>query len=212
MSTAHARFLGRAGQAGISLVVTLLLLLAVTLIGIAAINNNNLQVKMAVNNAESNLSFQSAESAIQLAEKWLAQQTTRPAALDTACTSSPCDTAAPVWKDGVYTPVLPPATPTNYSYLTLSWWTASTSPARNYVTNYTDANTVALTSTRTLPSGVVVYQTPLYVIEELRSLNSELGNDGTPEYTMWYYRITALGYGAQSQSATLVQTIYAKRF
>lgn len=208
MNAPHTSLARRGAQAGISLVVTLLLLLALTLIGIAAINNNNLQVKMAVNNAESNLSFQNAESAVQLAEKWLAQQTTRPAALDTACSTAPCDTAAAVWKDGVYTPVLPGTK----SYLNPAWWTASTSPARDYVTNYTDANTTLLSSTRTLPGSVVVYSTPRYIIEELRSLTSELGNDGTPEYTMWYYRITALGYGAQQQSTTMIQTIYAKRF
>lgn len=58
-------------QSGIALIVALLLLVIISLIGLAAVRGTIMQQKMASNMYDRELSFQSAEAALRVAEKQL---------------------------------------------------------------------------------------------------------------------------------------------
>ena len=58
-------------QRGAILIVSLLLLLVMTLIGVTAVSTTTLQEKMAGNNRQRQLAFQAAGAALRDAETWL---------------------------------------------------------------------------------------------------------------------------------------------
>ena len=59
---------GRGAQRGVALVVSLVLLLVATLIGLASVRGTNLQERMSSNMYDRSLAFQRAESALRAAE------------------------------------------------------------------------------------------------------------------------------------------------
>jgi len=67
--------IGNHSQQGVVLVVSLVILLVMTLIGISAMKVTGLEEKMAGNSRNMNLAFQAAESALREAEKALATGT-----------------------------------------------------------------------------------------------------------------------------------------
>ena len=85
------------GQRGTALVMTLVILLLLTMLGITAINTSTLEERMAGNTKDQNLSFQAAETALRAAEIWV-QSTT-------AATQLAVNNA-----NGIYTPADPALT------------------------------------------------------------------------------------------------------
>ena len=69
-------------QRGTALVMTLVILLLLTMLGITAINTSTLEERMAGNTKDQNLSFQAAETALRAAETWV-QSTIVATALNT---------------------------------------------------------------------------------------------------------------------------------
>ena len=69
-------------QRGTALVMTLVILLLLTMLGITAINTSTLEERMAGNTKDQNLSFQAAETALRAAENWV-QSTTAATQLNT---------------------------------------------------------------------------------------------------------------------------------
>ena len=69
-------------QRGTALVMTLVILLLLTMLGITAINTSTLEERMAGNTKDQNLSFQAAETALRAAENWV-QSTTVATQLNT---------------------------------------------------------------------------------------------------------------------------------
>jgi type IV pilus assembly protein PilX len=63
---------------GMALVVSLVLLLSLTLLGLAAIQNTTLQERMAGNMRSENIALQAAETALRGGEAWLSTLTTVP--------------------------------------------------------------------------------------------------------------------------------------
>ena len=69
-------------QRGTALVMTLVILLLLTMLGITAINTSTLEERMAGNTKDQNLSFQAAETVLRAAEAWV-QSTTAATQLTT---------------------------------------------------------------------------------------------------------------------------------
>lgn len=65
-------------QRGAALIVALVMLLAMTLLGVTAVRNTTLQERMAGNLRDSNLSFQAAERALREGEEFLRNPTIPP--------------------------------------------------------------------------------------------------------------------------------------
>ena len=78
-------------QAGASLVVVMILLLVMTLLGLAVLRGTLLQERMSSNLLDRSLSFQSAEAALREGEA-LAQAQLVPPAVGSGCAAGVCDT------------------------------------------------------------------------------------------------------------------------
>lgn len=80
-------------QRGSVLVVSLMILVLLTLIGITAMGNTTLEEKMAGNSRDRQLAFQAAESALLANEDWLEPLTVDPidASAGEGCSSPPCN-------------------------------------------------------------------------------------------------------------------------
>ena len=72
-------------QRGTALVMTLVILLLLTMLGITAINTSTLEERMAGNTKDQNLSFQAAETALRAAEAWVTSTTTAAACARSGC-------------------------------------------------------------------------------------------------------------------------------
>ena len=89
-------------QSGASLVVVLILLLVMTLLGLAALRGTLLQERMSANLLDRNLNFQAAEAALREGED-LAQAQAAPPATGSGCVDGMCESPDPAalerWKD-----------------------------------------------------------------------------------------------------------------
>ena len=79
-------------QGGSALVISLIVLLIVTVFGLAAMQSSILQVKLSTSAKERNRVFAAAESALRVAEQRLVQQTPGFDDLHSLCTGSTCFT------------------------------------------------------------------------------------------------------------------------
>ena len=91
----------KSSQHGAALVVSLIILLIMTLLGVAALNTTMLEEKMAGNAKNYNISFQAAEAGLRAGENYVASQNI--AQFQDNCTDGFCSYAtgseAPRWKD-----------------------------------------------------------------------------------------------------------------
>ena len=76
-------------QSGVSLVVSLLILLIATLIGTSTLKNTQLEEKMSSNIQNKTTAFQAAESALRAGEVWVLTLNTQPLPVST-CSAHPC--------------------------------------------------------------------------------------------------------------------------
>lgn len=173
-------------QQGSVLVVSLLILLVMTLLGVTAMTTSRLEEKMAINTRQYNLAFQASESALRDGEADLT--TNAPQNFSTTCGGGLCL----------------PATNGNPAWVSTSW--TSGANARRYG-QYT--GTPALTEIPTTPTN---FQ-PLYIIEKLPLQPtqgngiSQLGNYGS-NIPIQYYRVTSYGSGADGTGAVMLQSVF----
>lgn len=98
-------------QNGAALMVSLMILLVLTLIGVTSMQSTILEEKMAGNMRDKNLAFNAAESALREGENWVAPMTSIPEPVD-SCSPAPCT----LWNPGI----LPDLSDQNHS-----WWTGN---------------------------------------------------------------------------------------
>ena len=226
-------------QSGVVLVISLIMLLALTLIGITGSSVSGLEEKMAANNKDVNLAFQAAEATLRDVEANLSTATLydTPGMKMYAMRTAPAADAAQ-------------GTAGLYSFLGTYVAPATSVPAKNPVPGYGTTAPVPYTST-TCPSPKTftpdycvdwdattntryapypartgnpdltgVAKQPVYIIEELSSINAGAGSTsggslgGGSDYSpiqsaqaeIWF-RITAHGWGSNTTSVATVQTI-----
>jgi len=94
-------------QRGATLMISLMILLVMTLIGVTSMGTSNLEEKMAGNDRDLNLAFQSAEAALRQAENYLMNDIASTAAFNGgtaglyALGSNPDITAAATWASSI---------------------------------------------------------------------------------------------------------------
>ena len=191
-------------QRGAVLIVSLVMLLLLTFIGVAAMNTANTQEKMVGNLQDQQVAFEMAELALQEAETWMQGLLSVP---DASTDPSPGDGL--VWARG--------ETSAKVGITGTNWWEYATDA--NFWT--AEGNNVSL-NTALKRAGInddswLVYQEPQYVIEELQSTSGVGGggsatigiSDGTINST--FYRVVARGMGGRQDTVVLLETIYAKQ-
>lgn len=172
-------------QKGAALIISLLILLVMTLIGITAVSTTSLEEKMAGNTRDLNLAFQAAESGLRDGDGDVLGLLTPPVAVSNCasnCGNTFFDTTA-----------IP-----DFLTLTEAQWVAW---GRQYGTAIIDITGVA--------------EDPLYILEERGFVEDGLkvGTLVSSAVTGTnLYRATSRGRGASVNTEVIVQSTYAKRF
>lgn len=173
-------------QQGFVLIVALVLLLVLTLLGLAASQSTSLEERMAGNERNQNLAFQAAEAGLRAGQYCLTHN------LPACTTYSNANTGG----NGAY--LFNPAN-TVTLWTQPGFWTTTG--------NYLQYDTIAGQSMQQVAAQ------PKFIIEKLPAVPSPGGGlgasgygAGTPLIQRW--RITSLGTGGDSSSTVMLQEIY----
>lgn len=171
-------------EAGAALIVSLVILVLMTLLGLSSIRTSSLEEKMSTNLRDQELAFQAAEIALRDAEKRISVLANEPIATQDGS------------NENVWTTNAPDATPTNAT----PWWIE-----RN--DSWWEANGVASVNVANVATS------PRYIIEKLVfDKDTEAQGTGSPVDGQIYYRITARGTGGSNQARVLLQSTVVKRY
>jgi type IV pilus assembly protein PilX len=186
----------RRHQRGLSLVTTMVLMLATLGLGIAVMGVNAMEERMIANTKDRDLALQAAEAALRDGEQDVANNVTPATPFSNACASGLC--TPPSQRDSLGALA---SLPVDDSRLGFDW--AVTDTTRRYG-QYTGA--------APFPS---VAQQPRYVIEKFSYLGTPAGESvvlgAEPVAPGVGYRITARGVGARPETVVVLQSIYATR-
>jgi len=177
-------------QRGAALFVSLVFLVILTLLGVAAFQSATLQEKMTGNLRDQSVAFQSAEAALRDGESVVAAALNIASPADYACTGGLC---RPTFCDSGGT-----CTPTAAG--TPQWQNVSWAPSS--------------TTTVMISSGITgVAQQPRYMIEKM---NSFVPDGGSQKVTITSnlvtpFRVTAVGWGSNVLSRSTLQSVYLKQ-
>ncbi|MCF6252213.1 MAG: PilX N-terminal domain-containing pilus assembly protein [Methylococcaceae bacterium] len=169
-------------QSGAVLVISLIMLLLLTLIGVTGTQVSSMEEKMAGNFKDQNMAFQAAESGLRAGETWVAVQGIRPVPNNTGSTQ--------VWTlDSAAT-----ATTNNWwEERNATWWSSN---AVQFAATLSDV--------KTKPYYLIEQQ---YFDKD--SLTIGMSNDNSGRVL---YRVTAKGTGGSDSTRALLQSTYSKRF
>ncbi len=191
-----ARSSAGARQRGISLVTTLVLMLATLGLGVAVMGVNVMEERMIANTKDRDLALQAAEAALRDAEQDVASNVSPATGFTDVCTSGLC--TPPSQRDGLGSLA---SLPVDDARLGFDWTVDA--KVRRYG-QYTGG--------AQFPS---VAEQPRYVIEKFSFLGTPAGESvvlGTePVAPGVGYRITARAVGARPETVVVLQSIYATR-
>jgi len=176
-------------QRGFVLIVALVLLLILTILGLAAAQSTSLEERMAGNARNRDMAFQAAEAGLRAAESCLNTGLA-------ICTSFSNNTAG----NYLFDPNNPPP-PSNFNtplWAVNGFW--------NNPANVLSYNTITGLN---LPQVAVQ---PEIIIEQLPAIAAPGGNIGQQQFgggtpMIQNYRITVLGYGGDSSATAMLQVI-----
>lgn len=179
-------------QRGAVLVLSLLILLVMTVLGIASMGTTTLQERMANNNRQQQVAFQAAEAALRSAETYLATTITNVAALNVNFNN-----ATPV--AGLYAERAPMTG-------------VATHPMPGSFSIHDDSDWLAAGNAVAVNSVTSVTQRPRYVIQYVGRVGPP-PSDYTgkkPDIRPYAFRVTAIGWGegAAPTARYLVQSSY----
>lgn len=173
-------------QRGMALIISLIILLLMTIIGLAAMRTSLMEEKMAANSRDQALAFQASEIGLRDQERWLMSQTLEPLPTD--------DGSNGIWNPDSVDPVLNNA---------ISWWQE---PNRNIT--WWNANGRAygqnITNVKSPPQSIIEFHQ--YISDDL------VMGDGNTDAGRVFYRITTRGTGGSDQARILLQSTVAKRY
>lgn len=200
---------------GMALIVSLILLLSLTLLALASIQNTSLEERMAGNSRAENLALNAAETAVRAAEAWLSGLTAFPEAVDPPGNNQ-------VWQAGQPDSSVGPdtVTPTDLRDPLKRWfleWDATVwqganrgVPVASVVGNELVYATIG-TEEQALNSALTV---PRYVIEENGYDRDSLvvGQQRDLPSNRIRYQITARGVDAGGRAEVLLSSTFRRRF
>lgn len=172
------KVIGINAQKGAVLIISLLILVLMTIIGVTAMQGTTLQEKMTGNLRDSNLAFQYAETALRAGELYLQGSGTK------LFTNS----------GGLYLPTPAAQDPWKPRWLLVDW--SNSTAVKAYSGNlgsYVSANPKYIIEDLGLSSSS----------NDFTTLKSQL-----PPPESRYYRVTSRATGGSSQAVVMLQTIY----
>lgn len=174
----------RTTQNGAVLIVSLLMLLIMTIIGVAGMSSTVLEEKMANNNRQKHIAFQSASSALREAELWMITNVTTLTELETQFSGTPNEL----------------------------YWSRRLTPASNMrlspITDVLDRNSWAVGNSAIPPSTLVsgTENPPRYLIEYVGRIGEVPLDYTNPDNREYAFRITAIGWGMDNTTTYVVQS------
>lgn len=174
-------------QSGVVLFISLVMLLILTLLGMSSVQNTSLQLLMSRNARDAELAFQSAETAILLAEEYV----------ETLTNTVPFESAN---TDGRYDAV-------NDGNVDLAAfdWTTSASNARGFQTI-----PAIITGVASQPKYFIEFWRTVVSDEDRLNLDN-IGQDTGSGRTQ-VFRVTAQGTGGTAAAKVIIRTTYGKKF
>ncbi|MEO6897423.1 MAG: pilus assembly protein [Caldimonas sp.] len=183
-------------QHGLSLITTMVLMLATLSLGVAVMGVNAMEERMIAGTKDRDLALQAAEAALRDGEQDVATNVNPATAFTDTCTSGLC--TPPSQRSGLGSLA---SLPVSDPLLGFDWSAAAM--VRQYG-QYTGA-----------PQFPSVAQQPQYVIEKFSFLGTPAGESvvlgSEPVAPGVGYRITARGVGARPETVVVLQSIYATR-
>jgi type IV pilus assembly protein PilX len=173
----------RTRQQGAILIVSMLMLLVMTLIGVTAISTTTLEEKMASNNRQRQLAFQAASSALRDAETWLINNITTVAQFEATFNGTPVEL---YWErqptPGDTLRAVPMDIYDGYA------WTVGNSqqPALSVVT--------------------ATQNPPRYIIEYMGRIGEPPLDYNEPDNRNYAFRVTAIGWGTDNITTYTAQS------
>lgn len=189
-------------QRGVALIMSLVMLLILTILGVSSVQTTSLQERMSNNARDANLAFQGAESAVREAELYL-EDTTSLLPFENTNTegryNATDDGDGPIDFD-------------SFTWIDTADPDASDGCERGNGLEDRDCEIVDLEITN-------VAAQPRYVIEFLKTVVSDedrlnldnIGQDTGTGRTQ-IFRVTTFGVGGTSTARVLIQTTYGRRF
>jgi type IV pilus assembly protein PilX len=206
------RRVGLSCQRGSVLIVSLILLLVMTLLGLSAMQSSLLEETMAGNVRDHNLAFQAAEAALRDADAWLY---TLPRAPQTPVIPDPilCEPPAPpVPIENVYAK----GTLCDVDSVSYAWPALAIQYDR---LQSADLNTshIASCDPATAPPNGSAFEAlsalPCVLLEHYDFIPDDMNPDTkAKQIGRQYYRITALGFGGTGTAQSVIQTILFQRY
>ena len=171
-------------HSGATLVIAMLMLLVLTVLGLASMTMTRFEERMAGNSRDVNLAFQGAEAGLRDAEERIRlwNEFTVPA----ACATAPCS----VWQQNKL--------PVDLRDQLLTWWTAN-------ATEYGVAGTKEITE---------VTRDPLVVVEDLDFVpdSAALTPSYSHQPGRTFYRVTADSAGASDTAEAILESTFVQRY
>lgn len=180
---------------GFSLIVILLVLVAMAMLGLGAMNGSMLQERMVANARDRQVALQAAEAAIRDAELDIETNITAANGFTEGCNSGLC--IAP--SDTANNPVSAPL------WQSVNWETTRLYGSRTGATALLGPDNVALAAQ------------PRYFVENLPVLppmpgeSAAIGGGATPAPRARAYRITVRASGIRASTVVMLQSVYVKQ-
>lgn len=170
-------------QSGAVLVVSLIILLLLTMLGINSMQSTVMQEKMAGNSNDYNRAMQASEVALRVGETWVEDLDSKPVSASAPSSSqvwalnAPADVTTSMWWD----------------HRVKGWWYSDS-------VQYTE-------SLEDIPIN------PYYIVEELSFVEDTITEGMPSDTSgRSVYRITSRGIGGNENTVVLLQSIYSRRF
>ena len=173
-------------QRGVALIVSLIMLLLMTILGLAALRTSLLEEKMAANTRDKTLAFEASEIGLRDAEWWIMSRMVEP--IPTT------DGSNNVWSADALDPDINNAQ---------SWWHENTRSTAWWSSNGREFGQ-DIDNIQSRPRTVIEFHQ--YIEDDL-----VLGTGNTDTGRV-FYRITSKGTGGSDQSRVLLQSTVAKRY
>lgn len=169
-------------QNGSVLLISMVILLVLTLVGVSAMRNTTLEEKMAGSMRDKGLAFQAAEATLRAAEKHIESNIISTASFDTD------------GSDGLYDKS------ENYIWKAINWDDNDSIPYSDFDSAYNVSE----------PPRFVI-QHLASIISETDEINLDNYGQGTGAGKVEVFRITARATGGSGAAPVIIQTTYGKR-
>lgn len=171
-------------QQGMVLIVALIMLMAMTLIGVSSMTTSSLEERMAANTRDRHIAFQAAEATLREGERHVQGNSMNPATFTTACTNGLCDCDPLNFTSG--------PCPEYWTDTSLNVW--NTGNYRTYTNAFSGTN-----------------QAGRYIIEFVGNVCPTDSSCTPTPADPQMFRVTAIGYGQTPNSKVMLQSTYKKQ-